>query len=257
MEVADNKNDTNVNKTDSKSNDININKTDSKLGISTDVNKTDNKLSMNKTDSKLGVNKPSTDINNNWNQQNTQTLRAWKTSLSKASFIYDYVLEDAKTKLNRILVCSLIITMLSTIISGISTIALTVGNDQPAYKTAALVINAVLIGLGALATCLTGIIKIYKLDDIVSTISAYLVKLDQLYCEIANELVLPESSRENAVTFIKKESENYLNLMKQSPTVDSSKEQEAILKYTAFLEDDEKNFTLTQKYNNDQIIDII
>ena len=196
-------------------------------------------------------------ITNNWTPQNTQTLRAWKTSLSKASFIYEYVLEGDRNRLNRILIYSLIISTLSTVISGISTIALTVGDDRPAYKTTALVINALLILLGALTTALTGAIKIYKLDDIVASITSYIVKIDQIYSEIANQLVLPESLREDAVTFIKKQSENYLNLIKQSPDIESSKEHEAVKKYNEFLEDEGLNFKLSQKYNNDSIIDVI
>ena len=196
-------------------------------------------------------------ISNGWTSQNTQTLRAWKTSLAKASFIYEYVLEEDRNRLNKILILSLIISTLSTVISGISTIALTVGDDKPEYKTTALVINSILILLGALTTALTGTIKIYKLDDIVASISSYIVKIDQIYSEVANQLVLPDALREDAITFIKKESENYLNLIKQSPNIESSKEHEAVKKYNEFLEDEGLNFKLSQKYNNDSIIDVI
>lgn len=220
-----------------------------------------NHKSMESNDDKSS-NKDNTDnnnikISNGWTAQNNQTLRAWKTSLAKASFIYEYVLEEDRNQLNKILICSLIISTLSTVISGISTIALTVGDDKPEYKTTALVINSILILLGALTTALTGAIKIYKLDDIVASISSYIVKIDQIYSEIANQLVLPDALRENAITFIKKESENYLNLIKQSPNIESSKEREAIKKYNEFLEDDCLNFKLSQKYNNDSIIDVI
>ncbi len=225
--------------------------------IEIDKKKTDSTNKSRESNDDNSRKNNNTKITNNWTPRNTQTLRAWKTSLAKASFIYEYVLEGDKNRLNRILIYSLIISTISTVISGISTIALTVGDDKPAYKTTALVINALLILLGALTTALTGAIKIYKLDDIVASITSYIVKIDQIYSEISNQLVLPDALREDAITFIKKESENYLNLIKQSPDIESSKEHAAVKKYNEFLEDEKLNFKLAQKYNNDSIIDVI
>lgn len=208
---------------------------------------------------------------NNWSPANTEVLRTWKTSLAKASFIYQYVVETTRIRLNRILIIALIISTISTIISGISTIALTVnssvkivdGNsttttsvENPTYKLVALIINAIVFVLSAIITILNGAIKIYKLDETVSIITPYIEKLDQIYSKIANELVLPEALREDAITFIKRESDNYLKLIQQSPDIDKSIEHRAMNKYNDYLKDTGINFRLSQKYGNDAIIDV-
>lgn len=208
---------------------------------------------------------------NNWSPANVDVLRNWKLSLAKASFIYQYFLETTRTRLNRILVIALIISTISTIISGISTIALTVNSattivssnlttttttENPTYKLVALIINAIVFFLSAVMTLLTGIIKIYKLDETVALITPYIARIDQIYSKIANELVLPDSSREDAITFIKRESDNYLNLIQQSPDIDKSIESQALLKYNDYLKDNGNNFRLSQKYGNDAIIDV-
>ena len=180
-------------------------------------------------------------------------------------------METTRTRLNRILVIALIISTISTIISGISTIALTVNSattivssnlttttttENPTYKLVALIINAIVFFLSAVMTLLTGIIKIYKLDETVALITPYIARIDQIYSKIANELVLPDSSREDAITFIKRESDNYLNLIQQSPDIDKSIESQALLKYNDYLKDNGNNFRLSQKYGNDAIIDV-
>jgi len=208
---------------------------------------------------------------NNWSPANVNVLRNWKTSLAKASFIYQYNVEITRTRLNRILIIALIISTISTIISGISTIALTVnssiqtisGNstitltvENPTYKLVALIINAIVFFLSAVVTILNGIIKIYKLDETVAIITPYIERIDQIYSKIANELVLPDALREDAIIFIKRESDNYLKLIQQSPDIDKSIEQLAIVRYNDYLKDTGMNFRLSQKYGNDAIIDV-
>lgn len=220
---------------------------------------------------------------NNWSSGNTDALRNWKISLSKAAFTYQYFLETTRIKLNRMLILALIISTISTIISGISTIALTVdsettiisGNstsfggstslrgstnttttENSTYKTTALIINAIIFFLSAVITVLNGIIKIYRLDEIISTVTSYIEKIDQIYSKIASELILPEALREDAITFIKRESDNYLKLIQQSPNIDKSIERNAIHQYNKYLEDTGMNFRLSQKYGNDAIIEV-
>ena len=214
----------------------------------------------------MNVNHP-----NNWSPANVNVLRNWKTSLAKASFIYQYNVEITRTRLNRILIIALIVSTISTIISGISTIALTVnssiqtisGNstitltvENPTYKLVALIINAIVFFLSAVVTILNGIIKIYKLDETVAIITPYIERIDQIYSKIANELVLPDALREDAIIFIKRESDNYLKLIQQSPDIDKSIEQQAIVRYNDYLKDTGMNFRLSQKYGNDAIIDV-
>ena len=210
-------------------------------------------------------------VSNNWSDANTNVLRTWKLSLAKSSYVYQYVLETTRIRWDRLLVLILMASTLSTVISGISTISLTVsggtsvsvGNqtftmdtESPTYRIVSLVINCVLLGLAAIVTIAGGYIKIYKLDETVSTISAYIVKLDQFYAMVANQLILPDTLREDAVTFIKRENSNYLQLLQQGPDIDKSIEKTALLKYDDYLKDSSTNFKLSQKYSSDAMIDI-
>lgn len=195
-------------------------------------------------------------ITNNWSESNATTLRNWKQSLSKASFIYQYVLEGSKTTLNRVMMTALLLSTISTVISGISTMALTV--DKPTYKLIALIINIVLFVISALLSFLNGAVKIYKWDEIVASYTSYIEKMDQIYSVIASQLVLPPNLREDALTFIKNQSETYLNLIRQSPDIDSSLYRTANKAYAKFLQDDGVNFKCSQKYkNDDSIIDVV
>lgn len=195
-------------------------------------------------------------VNNNWSETNMNTLRNWKISLIKASFIYQLVSENSKSKLNTILVLSLILSTISTIISGLSTMALTV--DNPTYKLVALIINGILFVISAIITFLHGAVKIYKWDEIVATFTAYIEKIDQLYSIVANQLVLPDSLRIDAIVFIKNQSEHYLNLIKQSPDIDTSDYQNANIEYMKYLKDESVNFKYSQKYSiEDSIIEVV
>jgi hypothetical protein len=247
------------------------------------TNKTDKKdtneltIQMNDdfiSDRDVDTNTNNTDqkpIANNWSQANTDVLRNWKLALAKSSYVYQYVLETTRIRWDRLLVLILLASTLSTVISGISTISLTVnggtttsiGNqtitsssESPTYRLVALIISSIVLFLSAVITVAGGIIKIYKLDETVSTISGYIVKLDQFYAMVANQLILPDTLRENAITFIKRENSNYLQLTQQGPDIDKSIEKTALLKYNDYLKDSSTNFKLSQKYSNDALIDI-
>jgi len=195
-------------------------------------------------------------INNNWTENNINTLRNWKSSLSKASFIYQTVLENGKKKLNKILLASLIMSTISTIISGISTMALTV--NDPKYSLIALIINIIIFVISAIVSLLSGSIKIYKLDESVTAYTGYINKIDQIYSSIASQLVLPDNLREDAVTYIKQYNDLYLNLIRNSPDIESSSYQNANKLYAKFLENDDINFKLSQKYKNeDGVIEVV
>lgn len=195
-------------------------------------------------------------INNNWTENNINTLRTWKSSLSKASFIYQTVLENGKKKLNKVLLASLIMSTISTIISGISTMALTV--NDPKYSLIALIINIIIFVISAITSFLSGSIKIYKLDESVTAYTGYINKIDQIYSSIASQLVLPDTLREDAVTYIKQYNDLYLDLIKNSPDIDSSSYQNANKLYAKFLENDDVNFKLSQKYKNeDGVIEVV
>lgn len=194
-------------------------------------------------------------IANNWTDKNEKTLRAWKMSLSKALFVYETVLEVFEKKNNKIKVIVLILSIVSTIISSISTFALTNTTDE-IYGTIALVINILMIIINAVMSFMNGYVQIYRLDKRVKNYTSYIDKLDQFYSEIANILILPAKLRPDALEFIKNKNKQYLDILKNSPTIPSTENANALIKYEKYLKDSSEYFKFAQKYNSDTIIDV-
>lgn len=192
---------------------------------------------------------------NNWTETNINTLKTWKESLTKSAFIYQIILEKYKTRLNRILLSTLIFSLINMLLSGLSSLSLTI-NDQ-LYIKIAFGINIVTFIINTIISALNGTIKIYKYDEIVTNITAYVEKLDNLYTYISSQLILPNQLREDAIEFIKKQNDNYLSLLRISPEIHRSEYDMANKKYMKFLDDDSINFKCSEKYkNNDEVIDI-
>lgn len=194
-------------------------------------------------------------IYNNWSKTNTDTVRNWKHSISTASFIYQTVLEKYKGKLDKFLIVALIFSTLNTIVSAVSSALLVV--DDTSYIWIIFGFNVTMFILNGIVTVINGSIKIFKWDELVTSISNFIEKLDGFYATISSQLVLPAKLRGNAVEFIKDENIDYVRLMQQSPDLTPSDYKLAGGKYKEFLEDNSLNFKVAQKYNEDAVIDII
>lgn len=199
--------------------------------------------------------KPLDKHDNNWTNINNETLRSWKISLSKASFIYQTIFDKYKKKLDTILILSLIISTICTVLSAISSLSLT--TDNKIYVYISLAINILIFILNGSITILNGAMKIYKYDESLTSLSSYLEKIDQLYSTISSELVLPPSLREDAVDFIKREHDAYLTLIKQSPNINTSDHSFALKLYNEYLQNQNTNFKLSQLSNNDEVIEVV
>jgi len=193
---------------------------------------------------------------NNWSDSHISTLRSWKSSLREALFIYNFVMEKLKKKLNKIKVVLLIFSTLTTLIGAIATYALTDSSNQNNIWVS-LVITILTTIIGAIMSFLNGFIKIYNLDELVQSYTLYIERMDTLYSDIASQLVLPIQLRANPFEFIKKHHEDYLNLIKSSPDIESSDNALALKAFHEYLEDEEANIKFSSKYtNNDAIIEV-
>jgi len=192
-------------------------------------------------------------VENNWTSRNTDTVRNWKNTMSKSGFIYDYVRDKYKRLLDDVLLAALIMSTISTIISGVSTALLAIGS----YQWVTFGINIALLVLTGAVSVLTGAVRIFKWDEVVATISTYIEKLDFFYALTASELLLPDKLREDAVDFIKKNDDTFMELMKATPNIDSEEYKKAAVEYKQFVADEMNNFKCSQKYSRaDNNIDI-
>ena len=185
-------------------------------------------------------------IINNWTLENNITITNWKEILMKTSFIYQYLLDKYKTRLNYIMIVSLLFSTLATLIAAIETTIQGVGKD----KHTSIIFTVSIIGvlINAIVTFINGFIKIYKFDDILTSYTAYNEKVDGLCYVLIDQLGQPLELRDNATIFIAKHSEKYLNIMKDTPSISTSDLNEATAQYNKYLEDHHLNYKFSQKF---------
>jgi hypothetical protein len=213
---------------------------------------------------------------NNWNDQNENTLRNWKTSLVQSIFIYQFILDKTQIRFNRILFSNEILGGISSLISTISATILSVNkglNPATTYNNTSaqnITINSSPIDYIALAlticvailsitvTIMTRIIKIYKLDTTIATFTAFISNMDYIYSSISVELTKPKYLRMDANVFINNMSSTYSDLIKNSPNIDIEDQEAAGIQYAKYIDGKTTNFNITQKYAyNDNNISVI
>ncbi len=210
---------------------------------------------------------------NNWNEQNNDTLRNWKTSLVQSIFIYQFILDKTQIKFNRILFTVEILGGISSIISLISATILSVSkglnpftnssitpvmasNSAIDYIALALTITVAVISLTL--TVIMRIIKIYKWDTTISLYLAYITKMDGVYSTLAIELTKPKYLRSDANDFINSMALTFSELIKNSPNIDIEDQELAGAEYVRYINGKSTNYNITQKYAyNDSNISVI
>ena len=185
-----------------------------------------------------------------------ETIRSWKQSLLKTSFVYQYILEKYKNSLNNCLLVMLIINSLNAIISGITTTTLTV--DDAIYKKITLGFNVSILFFNLVNLIAIGYVKQYDLDKMVEKLSIYIQKIDGLYYKVSGKLILPDNLRGDIDTFIEKENEYYLELVNDSPDVPNSYYVEGNKEYLEYLENETKYHQFFDKIKDkDGVIQVI
>ena len=184
---------------------------------------------------------------NGWTSENYQTVLTWKTSLIKTSFIYQYLVDSYRRKLNVILVLLLFFNTFSTLLSAVTTTTQTV--DKPAYKLTSFVISIVILTVSAIVLFLSGLLKIYKFDDIFMSYSGYVDAVDHMYAVVDSQLSLPTEQRDDAIVFIKDNGKVYEKIIQQSPNISISNYDSAMKQYEKFLTTghDGLNYRLSHK----------
>lgn len=173
------------------------------------------------------------DTSNNWTFDNKTTLSNWIIELSKASFIYQYVKEIKKAKVNRLSAVAFILTVAAGLASGLASILLPINGDL--FKTLALAFSIAALVTNAGSAILSGIIsKIYKLDDLVDEYTKYIERIDNLYADFEAVNNKAPFLREDATTFINRESIRYTVLTQKAPSVDEALYLEVLDKFQQF-----------------------
>ena len=170
---------------------------------------------------------------NDWNDQNTKTVKRWQLDIEKTSFVYGEIVTGVTLTMQRLLVSVLIINSLMTMFSALSiTLAFL---DIKFISVGFSIAN----GIGAVTvTIMLGIIKLYGMENLIRTFTKFIENLDNTWFAIETELNIGPDQRLNAKDFIKRYDGEYMHLMRQSPPISGEEYSNANRKYKERLFDD-------------------
>lgn len=193
---------------------------------------------------------------NGWNQQNSDTIKSWRRSISRTSFIYQLVSDKYNTRLSRVLLVAFIINTIISMLSAIKVVFNVVEDDW--VKDLRISFDVITLILAASVTLLNGVAKMFDWQTFVTECSKYIERLESLYATVAGTIGLPPELRSNAVNFITKTDRTYLDLMRQRPQMRPNDYTWASENYETFIKKQSDSFESTQKYvGTDIIIDLV
>ena len=194
-------------------------------------------------------------LTKNWSQKNLETLRGWKTSLDRSKFIYQYILEKTRTKLNRLMLITLLLNSVSTVLSSVSSSSLIFG-EASQESNVVMGLNIAMFFIAAISTGIAGVIKIYKYDTKILNYSHFLDEIENLHGTVSGQLILSNSMKEDANIFIPREHKALQKLLKTSPDIDPSYAVEADVGYAAFVANRNTSFATATEAVDDTRVDI-
>lgn len=195
-------------------------------------------------------------IINGWNQQNLDTIKSWRRSISRTSFIYQLVTDKYNTRLSRFLLAAFIINTIISMLAALKVVFNVVVADW--VQNLKISFDAITLILATTVMILNGTMKMFDWQTFVTSCSKYIERLESLYAVVAGTLGLPAELRGNAVSFITKTDRMYLDLMRQRPQLRPSDYTWASTNYETFIKNQAHSYELTQKYiGKDIIIDLV
>ena len=98
---------------------------------------------------------------NSWSEEVTKTVVKWKDEIAKNSFVYGVLLDKKEFYMQAVLIFTLILSVLMTILSGIS-IALSTLDVGINFQWVIFTFNIVMLVASGVITVLNGVIKIFS-----------------------------------------------------------------------------------------------
>ena len=174
---------------------------------------------------------------NSWSEEVTRTVVKWKDEISKNSFVYGVLLDKKEFYMQAVLIFTLILSVLMTILSGIS-IALSTLDVGINFQWVIFTFNIVMLVASGVITVLNGVVKIFSWDDQIKIFTKIIEKLDTQWFVFETELNIPSKQRQNAKDFIKRMDGEYMHLMQICPHIGVDEYVKANKKYQESLSND-------------------
>ncbi len=146
-----------------------------------------------------------------------QTYFSWREQARKLAFVYDYLLERKRKRLNRI---NVIIMGLSTMVTLIS--AAQFGVDQTIYSPVLTSLQVILTVSALTSTVLGGIVNVYGLNSNIDIMQRYLDSVEGFYCMMVAEDGLPTEVRTDRKSFVMSNRIRWQEILRHAPSVGTS-----------------------------------
>lgn len=150
-------------------------------------------------------------VTNNWDRTNIKQIKVFHDRIWKDTFIYQYVLDDKKTRSTRLNTSALIFTTLATV-SIASQYAIT-------DYTTTLIMNIISGVLSAMATAIMTAINLYKFTDSINELSKYVQKLDGFMGKLISVLLTRSRHRDDANIIVPKLVDEFRELITSQPNM--------------------------------------
>jgi hypothetical protein len=126
------------------------------------------------------------EIINEWSDDNVALLNTWEHQTTKSLFVYEYVLEKYRTKLNKWLTLSLLCTSISALLAGVSAALSAVGT----YMWVVFAFNITILLVSGVGSFISGYINMNGWPDLVTTVAGYCQKLNIFLCNVKSKAIL-------------------------------------------------------------------
>jgi hypothetical protein len=143
-----------------------------------------------------------------------QTLNEWRRKGAKMSFIYDYVTDKYRKKINRTSIAAFVITSITTLLALSN-----LGLNESDYPTTAMVIKGTNAALATGAAIATGIPRILNWSQTQNMCQEYLGNVDNLISSVMSEQSLPFRFRTDPEQYIIENKEKYQLILDRAPII--------------------------------------
>jgi hypothetical protein len=171
---------------------------------------------------------------NHWGGEYKKTIDKWILTINEMSFIYQYLFEIYRNKLQGMNTALFIIASLTNLV--------TISQFITATEEVQLGIQVSLVLINFAITLMSGILKIFEWNKKVESYTAYNQRLDDFFTSVMNETTLPPKMRKDAASFIMQYKDMYFEVIKTAPPIDLSDYQTGLKKFSEFLDNKKDNF---------------
>jgi len=144
----------------------------------------------------------------------SRTLQLWKEKTIRLAFIYDFVLDKYRRRVN-------LFTLISFLLSSITSLTAlsNLGLNESDYPTAVFVLKIISAVLTTCAATSAGVPRLLGWPSLVDNYQKYLDSVEHFTASIVSEQVLPVEFRKDPKQFIIQHRDQFLAILNNAPDI--------------------------------------